>query len=88
MCLYFVRKVKQKMVYNDNKIYSLLHELCLLSGLTFGGVCDGKSKYLGQVKCLAGHQDTLAEIGIYCHARFRTVDNLASQTLMQGERVW
>ena len=25
-------------------------------------MCDGKSKYSGQVKCLAGHQDTSAQI--------------------------
>ena len=43
------------MVYNDN---TLLHEHCLLSELGFGDVCDRKSKYSGQVKCLKGHQDT------------------------------
>ena len=47
------------MVYNDN---TLSHWPCFLSELGFGGVCDGKSKYSGQVKCLAGHQDTSAEI--------------------------
>ena len=52
----------RKNIYNYNMCTSL-RRLCLLSELVFGGACDRKSKYSGQVKCLAGHQDNSAEIG-------------------------